>query len=686
MFIRINSHPHKCPHTYLHTQCHIQVGAPWFPALEERAARFQEYQEFEGSEIFSGGTSSEQMCKRLKDEEELGGYRLEFSELMTRLGVCRSVWDRDKTKDFKLRKSMAEDVCAVCNEAMHFDVSGADVVHAQGINALQALTVIKALQLLDTLTDRSEKDKHDDTEAILHIYHLTCTLLQESTYEGPLRTCPLSWRDNYRRICQRMFLHHASTHDEQSVRFVNQNSVTAAEKSNSAAKNLMDEASAYKRKIDAHNLCSACDGTICSDSKEFKEGQTQLDKQFDDLRTRIFRHEEAIRERLDKDPQYLSRKKLAEQRERKARKKGALSNESDHTIKVKPSDEEYAKADLIAKQLMEEEEKTTAAALKKKEAKAEKERKKKAAEEEERRKKEETQRAEREAEEQREMAREEERKEKERLEQERLEQEKRAREEEEQRWERVERDAEEAREESRHLLQEKEREVKEREENKREEQVSAQTNTEQAACGEKERAANMRDGHDTTEDDNTHAHAHTHTLDHTPPPPFPPTAHVTNKTGSTGPEVEGRGTPRTPSVAAVAAGEVKEGVTEAPGVVQAGAERRGWADSKGKATVATLFPPAPAAVAGGVGGGGGGGEQTPKIAKVDKAGDGSNATALPTSKGGGRGGGPLGAGDKFVGLIKQSFWKTLLPNGARNGKHPPVFCQQGSFDCMQCSF
>ena len=82
------------------------------------------------------------------------------------------------------------------------------------------LAVIKAITLLDKLTDRSDKDKIEDTEATIHVSESVCIALHESPYPGPARTCPQSWRVNYRKKCLSLFMQTAGFHDEMSVRCV----------------------------------------------------------------------------------------------------------------------------------------------------------------------------------------------------------------------------------------------------------------------------------------------------------------------------------------------------------------------------------------------------------------------------------------------------------------------------------
>ena len=82
------------------------------------------------------------------------------------------------------------------------------------------LAVIKAITLLDKLTDRSDKDKIEDTEATIHVSESVCHALRESPYPGPPRTCPQSWRVKYRKTCLSLFMQTAGFHDEMSVRCV----------------------------------------------------------------------------------------------------------------------------------------------------------------------------------------------------------------------------------------------------------------------------------------------------------------------------------------------------------------------------------------------------------------------------------------------------------------------------------
>ena len=88
----------------------------------------------------------------------------------------------------------------------------------EGAHICDLLAVIKAITLLDKLTDRSDKDKNEDMEATIHVSESVCNALRESPYPGPVRTSPQSWRVNYRKKCLKLFMQAAGLHDEMSVR------------------------------------------------------------------------------------------------------------------------------------------------------------------------------------------------------------------------------------------------------------------------------------------------------------------------------------------------------------------------------------------------------------------------------------------------------------------------------------
>jgi hypothetical protein len=80
-------------------------------------------------------------------------------------------------------------------------------------------TASAALSMLFKLTDRTEKDKQDDKDAIMHITEGICRTLLDSTdgaFMGPSRALPSHWRDKYRQAYFRPFCHGAQSYDEQS--------------------------------------------------------------------------------------------------------------------------------------------------------------------------------------------------------------------------------------------------------------------------------------------------------------------------------------------------------------------------------------------------------------------------------------------------------------------------------------
>ena len=150
---------------------------------------------------------------------------------------------------------MAERVLLVLNQALHFETNTLEATQMEIVLALLALAVIKAITLLDTLTDRSDKDKLEDMEANIHVSESVCNALRESPYPGPARTCPLSWRVNYRKKCLSLFMQTAGLHDEMSVRSVNQNAHMEAQKNNEAAKSFIELASGFQGRLAQHNIC-----------------------------------------------------------------------------------------------------------------------------------------------------------------------------------------------------------------------------------------------------------------------------------------------------------------------------------------------------------------------------------------------------------------------------------------------
>jgi hypothetical protein len=301
-------------------------------------------------------------------------------------------------QDANKRKMLADRVLNECKTAMELNIDHVPKFFAESVAAVQALTVTKGLKLLANFIDRDkiEKEKQEDTDAVMQIAQQVCQVLQESAFRGPARTCPLNFRDEHLNICLQLFKINVAIHDDLSVRHWNKNSFREAEQCNSYSKVLMDEASDFKCKVfNVTQQCSNCKNRTCGDGTDGGQWQDIM-KQYGDLyaelHKRILSHEEIIRKRLDKDPEYqrtkAMQKKLRSRRNNKTKASGSNAEGAGA-----PSEEQVAKeraaADEAMRELLEEEEKAAAAEKKKRDAKAEKERKKKAAEEAERKKKEE---------------------------------------------------------------------------------------------------------------------------------------------------------------------------------------------------------------------------------------------------------------------------------------------------------
>ena len=52
----------------------------------------------------------------------------------------------------------------------------------------------------DTVENRQDKDKQDDTDARIEIAKTVCDVLQKSTWTGPARTCHVQLRHNFRYV------------------------------------------------------------------------------------------------------------------------------------------------------------------------------------------------------------------------------------------------------------------------------------------------------------------------------------------------------------------------------------------------------------------------------------------------------------------------------------------------------
>ena len=305
-------------------------------------------------------------------------------------------------QDANKRKMLADRVLNECKTAMELNIDHVPKFFAESVAAVQALTVTKGLKLLANFIDRDKiaRGEQEDTDAVMQIAQQVCQVLQESAFRGPARTCPLNFRDEHLNICLQLFKINVAIHDDLSVRHWNKNSFREAEQCNSSSKQLMDEASDYKCKVfNVTQQCSNCKNRTCGDGTDGGQWQDimkQYGELYADLHKRIHSHEEIIRKRLDKDPEYQRKKemqkKLQSRRNNKTKASGSNA-EGAGAIMLPPSEEQVAKekaaADEAMRELLEEEEKAAAAEKKKRDAKAGKERKKKAAEEAERKKKEE---------------------------------------------------------------------------------------------------------------------------------------------------------------------------------------------------------------------------------------------------------------------------------------------------------
>jgi hypothetical protein len=228
---------------------------------------------------------------------------------------------------------------------------------AELVNALQTLTVIRALKLLSHLIDRDniEKEKQEDTDAVIQVAQQVCDMLKEVTITGPARTLPASWRDEHLNICLQIFKSNVSIHDDLSVRYWNKNAFRDAEKANSTSKLLMDEASNFKWKIEQSARCSICKDDTCgpgSDGGQWANIIMKYGELYADLRKRIFSHEEIIRKRLENDPAYQKKTAMKEKLERRKKMQEKRGRASDAVLP--PSEEQLAKQKEAAERAMAE--------------------------------------------------------------------------------------------------------------------------------------------------------------------------------------------------------------------------------------------------------------------------------------------------------------------------------------------
>ena len=309
-----------------------------FPILEERFAFLEEYHEEMQKEekmaaLEAAGTDGPDAAvdRSYGVDATVESHKCKFQHHMQAIGEIRSQWERPGSgTDATRRKLLADKLLEICKELMSVVT---DVPHAcaEIVNAMHYLTAHAALTGLLNLTDRTEKDKQDDTDAIMHITEEICRTLQESTdgaFMGPSRALPSQWRDKYRHACFRVFYHGAQSYDEQSVKLVNQNSFLDAQKCNSSATRLLDAYSDFMRRMESNSVCKVTHCLNCiGDPKELEIVQKSTNKQWCDLHHRLLKHEEIISERLEKDPNHKKRMELQKKMKSKARKQGNKESE-----------------------------------------------------------------------------------------------------------------------------------------------------------------------------------------------------------------------------------------------------------------------------------------------------------------------------------------------------------------------
>jgi hypothetical protein len=306
-----------------------------FPFLEERCALVEEYdedvkkqEEKEMAALEAAGTDgSDAAVDRLYGvDATVESHKCKFQHYMQAIGEIRNQWERPGSgTDATRRKLLADKLLEICKELMSF-VTDVPHVCAEIVNAMHYLTASAALNVLFNLTDRTEKDKQDDTDAIIHITEGICRTLQESTdgaFMGPSRALPSQWRDKYRHACFRVFYHGAQSYDEQSVKLVNQNSFLDAQKCNLSASRLLNASSDFMRRMESNSVCKVTHCLNCiGDPKELEIVQKSTSKQWSDLNQRLFKHQAHIHDRLEKDPNYKKRMELQKKMKTKARKQG----------------------------------------------------------------------------------------------------------------------------------------------------------------------------------------------------------------------------------------------------------------------------------------------------------------------------------------------------------------------------
>jgi hypothetical protein len=271
----------------------LDMEAKICPLFEDRMQRCEE-EEWQGMLPGVPGESHGAELENSPEFQQIEEHAKFFVYLLLQLNYHRTEWERG-TQDCAKKRAVAERVLHVLKQALHFEAHTLEATQMEIVLALLALAVIKAITLLDTLTDRSDKDKLEDTEATIHVSESVCNALRESPYPGPARTCPQSWRVNYRKKCLSLFMQTAGLHDEMSVRSVNQNAHMEAQKNNEAAKTFIELASGFQGRMAEESTCKACGNRTCADYKEEEEHSKKLASLLDPMRTRIYRHEEVIR-------------------------------------------------------------------------------------------------------------------------------------------------------------------------------------------------------------------------------------------------------------------------------------------------------------------------------------------------------------------------------------------------------
>ena len=131
-------------------------------------------------------------------------YKNLFYHTFRRFGELRMDWLHNP-QDANRRIYVAQEAMYVCKTAVqltewmsHEHKSWCDVPPslAELVNALQALTVIRALKLLSHLIDRDkiEKEKQEDTDAVIQVAQQECEQLDGQQRDEPARDQRRVWR------------------------------------------------------------------------------------------------------------------------------------------------------------------------------------------------------------------------------------------------------------------------------------------------------------------------------------------------------------------------------------------------------------------------------------------------------------------------------------------------------------